>query len=149
MGTPLGMVLFVSADNTLLFGGFRQGSNSTINPLGNVALGVAQQQAGVVDIGDLRSSLRANVAELELTDPAVQHLVTEGDLLLHGCLPGVITSMAEHGAVTLFRLSASISMASYEALRSRIFLIRALRLLHPIDLKRGPQFFLGILLPVA
>ena len=41
-----------SADNTRLLGGFRQCSNSAINPLGIVALGVTQQQAGMVDVGD-------------------------------------------------------------------------------------------------
>ncbi|MDU9403386.1 hypothetical protein RTH46_12915 [Pseudomonas sp. zfem004] len=85
-----------------LFGGFRQSFNAAVNPLGNVAHGVPQQQAGVVNISDFRCSFRANVAELELADPTGQDLVAGSDCLLHSFISGIVPSMAKHGRRDLF-----------------------------------------------
>lgn len=65
-----------------LFGRLGERPDASVNPLGTISFRVAEQQAGVVDIGDFRGRLGANVAELELTDPAGRDLVADGD-----CLP--------------------------------------------------------------
>ncbi len=96
------MVYFGRASDTFLLGRFRQSSNSAINPLGNVALGVTQQQAGMVDIDDFGCCFRADVTELELANTASQDLVTGGNCCLNCLFPRIVPAMAKHGGRDAF-----------------------------------------------
>lgn len=73
--------------------GLGECSYSAINPLGDVALGVIQQQAGVVDICDLKRCLGANVAVLGLADSVGHYLVTCSDCIFNRLFPGVVPAM--------------------------------------------------------
>uniref|UniRef100_A0A923K3L4 Uncharacterized protein n=1 Tax=Pseudomonas vlassakiae TaxID=485888 RepID=A0A923K3L4_9PSED len=147
-GNILGRVYFGRASDTFLLGRFRQRSNSAINPLGNVALGVTQQQAGMVDIDDF--------------DAAFGRISRNWNWLIR---PGRTWSPAATAALTASSLASSQrwrSMAAVtrfpdsvsrrygepcDAFRSSIFRIKAPRAaFDSIHLKHDPQLLVGLLL---
>lgn len=75
-------------------GGFYNLANAAVNHLYYALVGVTEQPACMGHVLDFAGGLRANVAELELADPARKHLVSGCYSLLHRLLSCIVPAVS-------------------------------------------------------